>query len=100
MLNNVILYSILKICVDTHEKGNLQIYKIVFKWAKQIKLAHLNTKFVDDGDLHDWSRSSVYFMVSKAIIKGVGENRFNAKGNAKVEEAIAIAYRCVEEFVK
>ena len=29
------------------------------------------------------------------MIKGIGNNQFNALGNAKVEEAIAIAYRCV-----
>ena len=56
------------------------------------------TKFADDSDLNDWGRPSVYFMSSKEIIKGVGENKFNALGNAKIEEAIVIALRSVEAF--
>ena len=58
------------------------------------------TRFVDDDLMHDWGRPSVYAMASKEIIKGVGENRFNPLGNAKVEEAIAIALRSVEIFGK
>ena len=58
------------------------------------------TKFADDDLMSDWGRPSVYFMASKEIIKGVGENRFNPLGNAKVEEAIAVALRSVEIFGK
>ena len=57
-------------------------------------------KFADDNEMHDWGRASVYYMVSKEIIKGVGDNRFNPLGEAKVEEALAIALRCVEVFAK
>ncbi len=53
------------------------------------------TKFVDDNQMHDWGRPSVYAMASKEIVRGVGENRFNPLGNAKVEEALAIALRCI-----
>ena len=55
-------------------------------------------KFDDDKDMHDWGRNSIYFMSSKGIIKGVGDNKMNPIGNAKIEEAIAIALRCVEIF--
>ena len=58
------------------------------------------TRFDDDGLMHEWGRPSVYFMAAKEIIKGVGENRFNPLGNAKVEEAIAVALRSVEIFGK
>ena len=60
------------------------------------------SKFVDDGDLHDWSRSAVYFMNSKDIIKGVSttENKFGAKGTASREQALLIAIRSVEKFAK
>ena len=58
------------------------------------------TKFADDSDLNDWGRESVYFMAGKEIIKGVGDNRFNGLGNAKIEEAIAIALRSVEVYSK
>ena len=58
------------------------------------------SKFADDSDLNDWGRPSVYFMAKEEIIKGIGDNRFNGLGNAKVEEAIAIALRSVEIFGK
>ncbi|MBQ9314669.1 MAG: S-layer homology domain-containing protein [Clostridia bacterium] len=57
-------------------------------------------RFTDDNDLSDWGRPSVYFMAKEEIIKGIGNNRFNGLGNAKVEEAIAIALRSVEIFGK
>lgn len=56
------------------------------------------TKFADDNELHDWGRPSVYFMSGKEIIKGIGENKFNGLGNAKMEEAIAVALRSVNVF--
>ena len=58
------------------------------------------TRFADDYEIHEWAKEAVYSMANNNIIKGVGDNKFNAKGNAKIEEAIAIAYRCVEVFVK
>lgn len=53
-------------------------------------------KFVDDSDMHDWGRESVYYMAEKAIINGVGNNKFYGLGHAKIEEAIAIALRSTE----
>ena len=57
-------------------------------------------KFDDDTDIHDWGRTAIYFMSSKEIIKGIGDNKMDPLGNAKIEEAIAIALRCVEIFKK
>ena len=51
-------------------------------------------KFADDDLMHTWGRPPIYFMSSKDIIKGVGDNKFNPLGEAKVEEALAIALRC------
>ena len=39
-------------------------------------------------------------MSEKGIVKGVGDNKFNPLGNAKVEEALAISLRCVEIYKK
>ena len=58
------------------------------------------TRFADDSELSDWGRPSVYFMAKEEIIKGIGNNRFNGLGNAKVEEAIAIALRSVDVYTK
>ena len=58
------------------------------------------TLFVDDGDMHDWGRNAVYFMAKDEIIKGVGNNTFNALGDAKIEEAVLISLRCVNVYGK
>ncbi len=58
------------------------------------------TAFADDDEIHSWSRPSVYFMQSRQILKGVGDNKMNPGGNAKIEEAIAISLRCAERFAK
>ena len=57
-------------------------------------------KFDDDAEFHDWGRNSIYFMSVSGIIKGVGNNKMNATGTAKAEEAVAIALRCAEKFGK
>ncbi len=56
------------------------------------------TRFVDDNELEDWGRPSVYYMAEKGIIRGVGDNMFNGLGNAKIEEAIIVTLRCIEMF--
>ena len=41
------------------------------------------------------------YFVSKSIIdiiKGMGDNRYNPLGNAKIEEAIVTSVRCVTLF--
>ena len=50
--------------------------------------------------MHDWGRHSIYAMAKEEIVKGVGDNKFNPLGNAKVEEALAISLRCVEIYKK
>ena len=58
------------------------------------------TQFADDNEMHDWGRTSIYSMSEKEIVKGIGDNKFNPLGDAKIEEAIAIALRCVEIYKK
>jgi len=55
-------------------------------------------KFDDDNEISEWSKISVYYLSSKGIVKGVGDNTFNSKGNTKIEEAILIALRSVNEL--
>lgn len=57
-------------------------------------------KFVDDINLNEWGKTSVYFMAKEGIIKGVAGNKFNGLENAKIEEAIVVALRSVEVFGK
>jgi hypothetical protein len=57
-------------------------------------------KFDDDNDMHDWGKTAIYFMSSNDIIQGVGNNKFNVKGNASKEQALLISERSLERFVK
>ncbi|HHW47607.1 MAG TPA: hypothetical protein GXX14_03200 [Clostridiaceae bacterium] len=65
--------------------------------------------FADDHLISSWAKDSVYFMVAKNIIKGVGGNKFAPKNttpaeesmhyaNATREQAILIATRMVENL--
>lgn len=56
--------------------------------------------FADDSEFSGYAKDSIYYMSSIEIIKGVGENRFNAKGNASREQALAISIRCVKKVNK
>jgi hypothetical protein len=72
---------------------------------------NLNTSitsvFDDDAYISDWAKPSVYYMVSKGIIAGIGNNKFAPKNtttaeeaemyaNATREQAIAMAVRTYE----
>lgn len=50
----------------------------------------------DDKELSDWAAESVYFMLSKEIVNGVGNNKFAPKSNISAEQAIIIALRLKE----
>ncbi len=57
-------------------------------------------KFADDGLMHDWGRSSIYYMSGIGIIKGVGNNTFDVLGNASREQSLLIAERSAEKLAK
>ena len=57
-------------------------------------------KFADHDEISTWALDSVYFMSARGVIKGVGENKFNVRGNATREQALAISTRSVAEFKK
>ncbi len=69
------------------------------------------TPFADDGQISDWAKESVYFMASRGIIQGIGDNKFAPKNtttseeammyaNATREQALAIAVRAYENMTK
>lgn len=60
----------------------------------------VSDKFADHNEISSWALDSVYFMSTRGVIKGVGENKFNVKGNATREQALAISTRSVTEFKK
>ena len=58
------------------------------------------SKFADDSGMHEWSKSSIYYMSNIEIIKGVGNNTFNVLGNATREQALLISERSADKFTK
>ncbi len=54
--------------------------------------------FVDDIQIAEWARESVYFMNNKGIIKGRGNGVFAPLDNTSIEEAIALSVRTLYEF--
>ncbi len=48
-------------------------------------------RFADDSVISDWAKESVYFMASKNIILGVGDNKFAPKNTTANEEAVMYA---------
>lgn len=48
-------------------------------------------KFSDDHVISDWAKESVYFMVDRKIIFGIGDNKFAPKNTTADEEAIMYA---------
>lgn len=58
------------------------------------------SKFADDSEMHDWGKTSIYYMSNIGIIKGMGENQFGVLGNATREQALLISERSAEKFAK
>ena len=60
----------------------------------------MSAKFNDHPTISEYAIESVYFMSAEEIIKGVGNNTFNPKGNATREHALLISERSAEKFAK
>ncbi len=76
--------------------------------ARALDAAGVDTKvdltkvkeFADDNEMHNWSRSAIYFMSNIEIIKGLGDNKFGVNNQAQRQQAIIISIRCTEQFAK
>jgi hypothetical protein len=55
-------------------------------------------KFSDDGLVESWARDGVYFCFKANIVAGVGNNRFDADGNATREQGVLVCKRAFEYF--
>ena len=76
----------------------LQFLKAALPMLSTLRGIDIEAKFDDHMDISNYAIENVYFMVNMDIIKGVSDNKFEPKGNAKIEEALAIANRCIEVF--
>ncbi len=55
--------------------------------------------FADDAMISGWAKDSVYFMASKGIINGVGDNKFAPKATTEAEKAIGYAQATREQAI-
>jgi len=55
-------------------------------------------RFADDNRISDYAKASVYFMATKGIINGTGNNNFSPTVTATRQEALIIAARMVDNL--
>ena len=84
----------------TREQMATMMTRALTKAGKDTSRPESAKLFADDSEFSGYAKDSIYYMSSIEIIKGVGENRFNAKGNASREQALAISIRCVKKLDK
>ena len=84
----------------TREQMATMMTRALTKAGKDTSRPESAKLFADDSEFSGYARDSIYYMSSIEIIKGVGENKFNAKGNASREQALAISIRCVKKLNK
>lgn len=82
----------------TREEMATMMTRTIEKSGIDVSDSNSNIKFDDDEEMHEWGRAPIYFMANNEIIQGVGNNKFNVKGNATREQAIIIANRAVEKL--
>ena len=82
----------------TREQMATMMTRALTKAGKDTSRPESAKLFADDSEFSEYAKDSIYYMSSIEIIKGVGENKFNAKGNASREQALAISIRCVKKI--
>lgn len=84
----------------TREQMATMMTRALTKAGKDTSRPESAKLFADDSEFSEYAKDSIYYMSYIEIIKGVGENKFNAKGNASREQALAISIRCVKKLNK
>ena len=81
----------------TREQAALMLSRVYTKLGGKIPEVAATT-FADNGYVSSWARDAVAFMSSKKIVTGVGNNKFDPKGDASIEQAMVIALRMFENL--
>ncbi len=76
----------------TREDMAVLAYRALGDRAQEAMVAVDGLVFTDDDEISDYAREAVYWMKDAGIIQGVGDNRFDARGNATRAEAAKILY--------
>lgn len=81
----------------TREQAATLLSRVYTKLGGEIPQVS-NTSFADDTSVSGYAKSAVAFMADKDIVSGVGDNQFNAKGSASIEQALIIALRMLDNL--
>ena len=81
----------------TREQAALMLSRVYTKLGGAISEVSATT-FADNGSVSAWARDAVAFMSDKGIVNGVGDNKFDPKGSASIEQAMVIALRMLENL--
>lgn len=68
----------------------------VFKASDIQYMTYSGEIFSDDGQIASWAKEAVYIAKANGIISGVGENRFDAKSNATMQQALLMFNNGIE----
>lgn len=55
-------------------------------------------RFKDEESFSSWAKESIYIAKKNGIINGIGNDKFDAKGKANKEQAIAIIYNTLRKY--
>ena len=82
----------------TREQMATMMTRVLNKIGIDTTISGAKEKFNDHASISSYATEPVYYMSANEIIRGVGENTFNPKGNATREQAIIVATRMVKSF--
>lgn len=81
----------------TREQAAVMLSRVYEKLGGKIPGVTATT-FADDSFVSGYAKSAVAFMADKGIVSGVGDNKFNPKGNATIQQALVIAMRMFDNL--
>ena len=81
----------------TREQAAVMLSRVYTKLGGEIPAVEA-TEFADNDAVGGYARDAVAFMSGKEIVGGVGDNKFDPKGSASIEQALVIALRMFENL--
>ena len=81
----------------TREQAALMLSRVYTKLGGEIPAVEATT-FADDDSIVGYAKDAIAFMSENEIVGGAGDNKFDPKGNASIEQALVIALRMFEKL--
>lgn len=84
----------------THEEISVMLYRTLQAAKPEYNYSDLNEYiFTDQNKISSWATEAVAYLYGVEVINGVGDNRFNPKGDTTREEAIVFVVRMHEKVL-